>query len=103
MEDKIRCDSREGSDDEEEGALFLKGVTVDEVLKRVGGYRRWHLLAFVLLGFTGMGLNAFHNLAIVFIGRFCHASSKHTNYQLSKVLYANVRAVESCGTCPITS
>ena len=50
-------------------AILLDDVTVDEALRKVGGYRRWNLLAFGLLGLTFFGTNAFVNLAIVFIGK----------------------------------
>ena len=55
----------------EEEIPFLEDVAVDEALCRVGGYRRWHLLAFALLSFTGFGLIATQSLAIVFIGEHC--------------------------------
>ena len=55
---------------EDECAPFLDHVTVDEALRYVGRYRRWHLLAFVLLGTTFFGVTAFQEMAIIFIGKY---------------------------------
>ena len=55
---------------DEKRGLVLEDVTVDEVLSHIGGYRRWHLLAFTMLSFTSHGLTAMNVLAFIFIGEF---------------------------------
>ena len=44
-------------------------MDVDDALKLVGGYRRWHLSMFTLLGLTVFIPLCWQGLAIVFIGR----------------------------------
>ena len=44
------------------------GITVDDALKLVGGYRRWHVVSFVLISFTSCMTLAWQNLSIIFIG-----------------------------------
>ena len=52
------------------------GITVDDALKLVGGYRRWHVTSLVLISFTTCMTIAFQTLSIIFIGwYFKHISS----------------------------
>ena len=47
-------------------------VSLDEALKRVGGYRRWNLIAFLLLGTSSFVPLCWQGLCIVFIGETIH-------------------------------
>ena len=43
-------------------------MDVDEAVRRVGGYKRWHLTVLLVLGTTTFIPIAWQNVSIVFIG-----------------------------------
>ena len=46
------------------------GMDIDDALRKVGGYRRWHLAVFVGISVSVVIPLATQNLNIVFIGQF---------------------------------
>lgn len=45
-------------------------MDVDETLNKLGGFGKWQIMHFVMLGLAVMVPSAFHTLAIVYIGKF---------------------------------